>query len=233
MKYFNIPCLQTSIERIIYGGVIQEHRTGTAALGLVRHYFPINKFAITPEQIQQISNKRPDLTIEKYTPISQTFSLHTFIELKSLVNSNIPNIVGQLFDAIHETLDYHGGIDGNYSCFIIAMKGTKIAFYMYHNFASLLHDHNIENFNGFIPLTYLIPDQALLDINGPSLLNIIYRGGITFNTDPNTLTQLGVEGTNDIPHPHVFDLLNARHREDIHKIFTYIAEKDANLMFVD
>ncbi|RYX87337.1 hypothetical protein EON73_01590 [bacterium] len=57
MKYFNIQTLNKTIERIVDGNITQEHRTSTATLGLCRHYFPVEKFAITTQQIQAITNK--------------------------------------------------------------------------------------------------------------------------------------------------------------------------------
>jgi hypothetical protein len=36
---------------------------GSAITGLVRNYFPVDKFAVTPEKTQISSGRRPDLTI--------------------------------------------------------------------------------------------------------------------------------------------------------------------------
>lgn len=105
MKYFNVNALNASIKRIREGDITQEHRTGTAALGLVRNYFPVDKYAVTPEQIQEFSKKRPDLSIELFKENVSKFVPHCFVEVKSLVNSNFDNIVDQLFKTLNVTIE--------------------------------------------------------------------------------------------------------------------------------
>lgn len=96
MKYFNIQLINDSIAFIRNSSLTQEHTTGRAALNLGRFYFSIQKYNITAEQIQSFTNKRPDFSIEKHVPthsLINRFLPHCFIEVKSLVNSNMQNIV--------------------------------------------------------------------------------------------------------------------------------------------
>lgn len=65
MKYFNIKSFNSSIHRIIEGGVTHKYRTGTVATGLSEVYFPVTNFAKTPEEIKEFTKKRPDISIEK------------------------------------------------------------------------------------------------------------------------------------------------------------------------
>lgn len=235
MKYFNIEALNRSITRIREGGVTHEHVTGTAGLGLARNYFPVDKFAITAEQIQVFTNKRPDLAIEKYITATKEFVPHCFIEFKSLISSSMPKIMDQLFDTLFVALDAHGNLSGSYSVFMIAIKGTKIAFYTYHSFASLLSENGIINYKGFIPLNYIIPKDNYLEYHAgyPSPENIYdaYKAKRDFTTNSLILNQLGALPTDNIVHPHVLDLLNDLHKEDIHKMFIFVQNQVADDMF--
>lgn len=235
MKYFNITALQATISRIREGNITHEHRTGSAALGLTRHYFPVDSFVITPEQIQEVTCKKPDLAIEKFISSSSTFIPHCFVEVKSIINSSINNIPDQLFATIRVTIDDFGFINDNFSTFMIAMKGTKIAFYVYHSFSSLLDDYNIFNYKGFIPLNYVIPEENFLVYHKDYVLNYqayeYYKIGLNFETDADKLRDLGVESTQRIPHPHIFDLLNEKHYDHIHNMFKYFAKEKPNRIF--
>lgn len=105
MTYFTIKALYNSIERILHGDITHEHRTSGATLGLLRNYFPVNKFVITPEQIQEYSRKRPDYAIELFSPIKNTFFPHCFVEVKRINGSSIKDILAQVEVAICDTMD--------------------------------------------------------------------------------------------------------------------------------
>jgi len=125
--------------------------------------------------------------------------------------------------------------DDKFSTFAIIMRGTKIAFYMYHAFSGLLDDEGIENFKGFIPLNQAIPLEDFIRFHGSPTKAILhcnyYTQGINFPTDSQILQQLGVAHTVFIPHPHIFDLIDPQHREHIHNMFSYISTKDCNFFF--
>jgi hypothetical protein len=240
MKYFNITALDYTIKRIREGGITHEHRTGTPAFGLIANYFPRQEFAVTGEQIQEFTRKRPDYSIERFIFDKAKLVPHCFVELKSIVNSSIPKIVDQLFDTLFVALGDYGDLTGNYSVFMIAMKGTKIAFYMYHSFAPLLDDYSIINYKGFMPLNYLIPEHDFIAFCQNSRLspladNIYQRyqkGTELFETDSRILQELGAIGTDRLAHPHVLDLLDLRHREHIHNMFKYVSENNPNTILL-
>ena len=153
-----------------------------------------------------------------------------------MVGVSIDNIPQQLFGTLSVVIDDMGMLTGNFSTFMIAMKGTKIAFYIYHSFASLLDDYGIPNYKGFIPLNYCINEENYLSYASNSNANPLadniydrYVGKISnFTTDPAVLSDMGAVKTKYIDHPHVLDLLNEKHKEDIHSIFVFLADNVAN-----
>ena len=84
-----------------------------------------------------------------------------------------------------------------------------------------MHEYGIPNYNGFIPLNYLIPEENFLEFCGKAQVKSLtaylsYIRSIKFETNPITLRNLGAEHTEEIKHPHILDLLNENHREHIH-----------------
>lgn len=225
MKYLSVKPIKVSLYRI-YAGNTHEHRTGTPASGLINHYFDKNKFITTPEQIQP-SMKRPDFSVERLENGDKLVP-HLFVEIKSLINSNFNNILDQLFDTVLETVDSMG-FDNKFAVFVIAMKGTKIAFFEFHSYANLLNEYNIPNYKGFIPLGYIIPGFEFFDINeNASLIDYLkHISKVDVSHDKQKLLDLGVESTSKIKHPHIWDLLNEKHEHYVHNLFRYMAENKA------
>lgn len=226
MKYFNLDVIKGAISLIKDGNDTREHVTSRATSGMLSFYFrPENSFIITPEQTQ-LGGKRPDYTIERFNLGTTEFIHHCFVEVKSLVNSNIGNILNQLHDTVLFTMDH----SGNYSAFMIAVKGTKIAFYTYHTFSSLLDENGILHYKGFIPLNYQIPSVNYIGINECNLLNYDnYVRLQKFHTSSSYLSDLGALSNDNIKHPHILDLLNEKHKEEIHRMFLHVVENTSNI----
>jgi hypothetical protein len=220
MKYLSVKTIEVALNRIVLGDNTFEHRTGTAANSLVTHYFPLSKFTCTPEQIQDLSNKKPDLSIERLC--GENLVPHCFVELKSVIRSNFGDILDQLYDTILNTVDFQ---DDFFSTFVIAMKGTEIAFFQFYSYVSLLDEYNIVHYKGFIPLNQLISAYPYGDINDKhELIDYLkYISKYTMATDSNKLSNLGVKSTHKIPFPHIWNLLNKDHENHVHELFMNMA----------
>src|SRR5919109_1901426 len=99
MKYLSVKTIKVALQRVVDGNSTMEHRTGTPANSLVHNYFPLHKYTCTPEQTQELSGKRPDLTIERLDS-NDNLVLHAFVELKSIARSNFNDILDQLYDTV-------------------------------------------------------------------------------------------------------------------------------------
>jgi hypothetical protein len=223
MKYLSVKTIEVALNRIVMGDNTFEHRTGTAANSLVAHYFPLSKFTCTPEQVQDLSNRKPDLSIERLC--GDNLVPHCFVELKSLVRSNFGDILDQLYDTILSTVDLH---DGSLSVFVIAMKGTEIAFFQFYSYISLLDEYNIVHYKGFIPLNCLIPYSEYLEINDNVKLSdyLMYMKKYPMATNIDVLSNLGVKSTPQIQFPHIWNLLNKDHANHVHELFMNMANNN-------
>lgn len=219
MKYFNVEGINRAISLIREGENTNEHVTSRATHAMLINYFKQEEgFFTTPEQIQVVSNKKPDYVVEKLISTYPYFVPHGFAEVKSLVNCNILNILDQLYDTVLYTMEFHGG---SFSCFMIAMKGTKIAFYTYHNFTSLLDEYGIPHYKGFIPLNYIIPINLYSRINSkadPQMYQDYVNSHSSFSSEADVLHAKGALKIEGLDHPHVMDLVNDLHKEDIHSM---------------
>jgi hypothetical protein len=98
--------------------------------------------------------KRPDRVIEKYeedpgVPGSkENFSSRIFVELKSAKGESLVKAVEQATSSMEETVDNAGG---DFSTYMVIVKGKYIAFFEYHNDRSLLYEDGVLNIHGAIP----------------------------------------------------------------------------------
>lgn len=233
MKHFNVQGINRAISLIREGDNTQEHVTSRATFAMINHYFKQDgNWYTTPEQIQMGSRKRPDYLIEKHSEFPPYFKPHAYVEVKSIVNSNIHNILDQLYDTVLFAMD---DVGGSFSCFMIAVKGTKIAFYTYHNFSSLLDEYGIPHYKGFIPLNYIIPSNLYFWINHRATLQN-YQDYVnsrsSFNTNPVDLDRIGALNTNGLHHSHILDLVNELHKDDIHNMWKHVLKHSSDI-FLD
>ena len=197
-----------------------EHVTRRATGGIIHHYFPFNNFAITPKQTQNQSRKKLDFSVEIIK--KDDFFPHAFIEVKSLVNSNFNQMIDQLYDTVLRTVDFHGG---NFSVFVLATKGTRMDFFHFYSFISMLYHHGIKHYKGFFPLNQLLDTKSYMEINDDysisCMLNYISKYN-NITTSKVKLSNLKVERADEIPYMRIWDLLNAEHRDYVHNLFTHM-----------
>lgn len=138
----------------------------------------------------------------------------------------------QLYDTILATVDYKSE---SFSVFVIAMKGTKIAFFQFYAYKGLLEEYGIQSYRGFIPLNQLIPAHEWMEINNSnSFIDYLkYIGKYNMPTNHDELLRLGVEYTKKRPFPHIWDLLNDNHKDHVHKLFQQMAENKPGMDIVD
>nr|YP_009681553.1 hypothetical protein [Pseudocercospora fijiensis]QDO71974.1 hypothetical protein [Pseudocercospora fijiensis] len=176
------------------------------------------------------------MSIEKYLEKDDRSVPHCFVEVKSIINSNFNKILDQLHDTLFVAIDDYGLTYNNFSAFMIGIKGTKIAFYVYYSFSSLLDDYGIKNYKGFIPLNYIIPEKNYIDFNSGlkgaivKEAYLLYKRRINFNTNPETLNNIGAESISSFEHLHILDMLNDSHKEDIHNMFSFMAKHTSDII---
>ena len=126
-----------------------------------------------------------------------------------------------------ESIDY---TEGEFSCFAILIRGTKISIYTYNACKDLLDENNIPHYLGFVPLNYVLDYNTYGVINEDVTIvtkdyldhvskykNIIGKGDRI-----KILNELKVATTSYIDFPHIFDLLNRDHADHVHNLFKFM-----------
>ena len=184
-----------------------EHSVGNWMTSVLSRYLG-EDFLIGPEMFNRQTNKKPDLTIQKYDEDRpDKTKIHLCVELKKKEGDSLHKALSQLVRAIHQM----GESTEDYEVFAIVQRGMEIGFFEYYSFAEDdLKD--LDNFEGCVPLTYLSED-------------------LIFESDQakDTLQNLVRDLPDDIQHLRktslqtqcVFDL--ELHKEEINTLFWYIA----------
>ena len=219
MLYTLLPTIMAALHRIINGHSTLEHVTSTATSGLLHNYYPIKKYIFTPEvhlETEFGGFKKPDYTVEKLT--NNELVKFLYVEVKSLVNSKFNDVLDQLYDSILNTIDEGGG---DFSAFVIAMKGTKIAILHFSSCVDLLDELGIPNYKGFTPVNYILTPEQWRATHSVYEYHLYADYLNSFNIPgAETLANQGVENTSRISYPHIFNLLETNnHAGYIHELF--------------
>jgi hypothetical protein len=171
---------------------------------------------ITAEKIDQSSRKRPDIVVEKSDPTGAESEHYLFVELKASNGDRFEDALTQVVDEIAETMEY------TIEAYVVVQRGTKIAFFEYHNDVNNLDEEDIPHFRGCISLTqtYSIGGVNTVVLNNPpNDLDRLYHNYNLLRKETDTRT---AAGRYDIP--CVFDL--NKHEQEINFLFHHMANQN-------
>ena len=126
------------------------------------HYFTSDDWAVTPEQIQEETNQKPDFVVEKVKTVNDRFWLfpHIYVEIKKDTEAGFIQAMNQVVEAIGPRV----GRSDTKSSFVIVGRGRHIAFFHYFHDCQSQQGSNTPNHCGLIPL-YLSPHNDRLETN--------------------------------------------------------------------
>jgi hypothetical protein len=199
-----------------------EHHTATWACTKLKEIFRNDKWAITPEQRDPLSGKKPDLVVEEAIQGS-TFKLHLAMELKK-EGERIEDALAQLCDATLESIDMKGNINnGEFEIYAVVQAGLDIGFFEYHSDKSNLDEEGIPNFRGCVSLTqdYAIKGTMTTVLhNKPNDLKNLFHDFQNLKIDTDTR-----KFAKDYDIPCIFNI--EKHQREVHFLFQYMENKPA------
>lgn len=148
-----------------------EHHVGSWACTMVSKVFNEDHWIITPEKRDKDSKKRPDIVVE-YVNKESDSTYHMIMELKAADGERLEKALHQSVNNIAVTME------ADIEVYVVVQRGTKIAFFEYHNDISNLDEEDIPHFKGCISLTqdYEIQGQlASVMANKPNNLEHLYH----------------------------------------------------------
>ena len=162
--YMHTPIIQQAVYKMQQAPDKKEYEVGRVILTILRKYFTLeDNWAITPE-FRVPEKKRPDFCLEKFTPDENVkFRPKIFVEIKSTTGDSIEKATDQVTEALPVTLDELGG---EFDCFLIVVRGSKLAFYEYHNDRDNLTEDKLIHYHGAIPFNH--PQFKSLPAGRPS-----------------------------------------------------------------
>jgi hypothetical protein len=174
---------------------------------------------MTPEQ-SQYSGRRPDLIIEGI--FEGEFYKHMFVEFKSTVGRSFGYAMDQITDTIIQTVDIG---QGTFSTFVIIIKGIRIGIFTYYSFVDMISTEEVPNHQGLVPLNYKFNKDQFEELSEDSSLYQLYKDGfLKIPTDPKFLEDIGVESSDKLNFPHMWNLSDSRHQEHIHEMLVYTTQ---------
>ena len=221
MKYLSFKTVKVALHRIVNDEYPMEHRTSTVGNSLLANYFPLQKYTVTPEQEIPYSRKKPDFTVERLDN-NDNLVYHAIAEMKSYDGANFTKIIDQVYDSI---MPYAEATGGNFSVYVIAIKGVSIGFFQFFNCIPLLDALNIPHYKGFIPLNKLMLAHDYMSVHNIS--NIVdYFQHLRLSRVNMYLYRYrlrDVKMPDGMDFPCIFNLLNEKHENYVHDLFVHMA----------
>ena len=222
MKYLSIPNIVNALNGV--ARLNDQNSNNHLASQFVSHYFPAGRFTNTNMLGADHSSFTPVNLVDKLEgeisiPHAMVISISTAVQdfaqsVRDLVNSEL----------FIEFINGMGEIGAQYTIHVIMIINTNIAFFEYLNYASLLEDSGIENYEGLIPLNKVMTVYQFKDINSGTsdsdyLQYLLDKNAARLNLSNYELVRMGVNNSVVIHHPHILDLLNAQHENYVHDLF--------------
>lgn len=209
------PPLVLTKNKIVYTKF--EHHAATWACTKLKEIFQDERWAITPEQKDPMTGKKPDLVVEEAFQGS-ILVLHIGMELKK-EDERLEDALVQLRDALLETVDRKGNTNNSrFEIFAVVQAGLDIGFFEFHSDQDNLDEEGIPHFRGCVSLTqdYAINGTMTSVLpNKPNDLENLFYNFQNLRID----TEVRRDASKYLV-PCIFNI--ERHQEEVHFLFQHM-----------
>jgi hypothetical protein len=196
-----------------------EHHVSTWACTKLHEVFPQSgDWAITPEQKDRYSRKKPDFIVEKAgideSDGSATLTTYLCMELKKQGGDRFEEALNQLGSSILETIDGQQ----TFEVYAVVQVGLKIGFFEFHSDQDNLDEEGIPHFLGFVSLTqhyWIGNEEQIIMEDPPDGVQNLY-----FNYENLILDTEIRRKAKEYPIPCVFDIES--HKDHVHELFCHM-----------
>lgn len=222
-----------------------EHHVGTWMGTVLKKVFADEKWAITPEQTDNSTKRRPDFVIEWVK--GGNLVPHCYVELKKVGGERFEAALQQTIKSLAETVEDLGYVPASFSqdsassssyqdsasstqteVFVVVMRGFHIGFFEYHLDADELDDRDIHNFNGCVSLTQpSVSGKEIIPGRLPLSVKKVYFDAEKLRGVNDAEVQQFREDASEYQTPCVFDIREKEHEKWINGYLHHIATKKA------
>lgn len=199
-----------------------EHETGTVIATILKSVFREGCWALTAEKTDQVSNKRPDFTIEHAS--SQVKTLRPWLVCEIKKNGpgadRMEDVLTQVRESVHYTYasikSEWGEMDRIY---VIGVCGTRIGFFEFYTY-----EVQDDNFDGFVSLTQnLDGDESKFPVEDVTGVLPLFNTSTVLNGTKDKSKQDMRDRARSYRPKCIFNFEDPIHLRIIQKIFTHMA----------